>query len=94
MVDSWFILCALIAQCATCVQPHPAPTSNQPTLGLEDMEKIKYHNVLDQISQNSVHVGFQKIFTKCDTMLPQTDRFRNGSAMIFTSQTQLHNLPI
>ena len=27
--DGWFNLCTLITQCATGVQPHPAPESNQ-----------------------------------------------------------------
>ena len=27
--DGWFSLCALIAQCTTGVQPHPAPESYQ-----------------------------------------------------------------
>ncbi|CAL8326343.1 unnamed protein product [Lota lota] len=29
----WFNLCTLIAQCATGVQPHPAPDSNQSDSG-------------------------------------------------------------
>ena len=29
----WFNLCSLIAQCATGVQPHPAPESNQSESG-------------------------------------------------------------
>ncbi|CAL8272225.1 unnamed protein product [Lota lota] len=29
----WFNLCTLIAQCATGVQPHPAPESNQSDSG-------------------------------------------------------------
>ncbi|CAL8296460.1 unnamed protein product [Lota lota] len=31
--DGWFNLCTLIAQCATGVQPHPAPESNQSDSG-------------------------------------------------------------
>jgi len=42
--DGWLILCVLITQRTTGVQPHPAPDSNQPDWGQVRLLKPATHH--------------------------------------------------
>ena len=44
--DGWFNLCTLITPCATGVQPHPAPESNQSDSGPDEAAYTNHPHTL------------------------------------------------